>query len=130
MLILTIRTDKSEAEIGLFMGEKQLAYEAWLAHRQLAETIHTKMEKILRSQNKSWRNLEGIICYKGPGSFTGLRIGLSVSNALAGSLGIPVVAESDEQWISSGIKRLLDGQSDKVALPEYGTAVYTTSPKK
>ena len=36
MLILAIRTEKPEAEIGLFDDEKKLAYETWEAHRQLA----------------------------------------------------------------------------------------------
>ncbi len=49
MIILTIRTDKPEAEIGLYDGEQQLAYEMWSAHRQLAETIHTKIKELLDS---------------------------------------------------------------------------------
>ena len=81
MLILTIRTDKPEAEIGLFEDNKQLAYEMWQAHRELSDTIHKKIEKLLKSQKKDWQNIDGIVCFKGPGSFTGLRIGLTVGNA-------------------------------------------------
>jgi hypothetical protein len=36
MLILTIRTDKPEAEIGLFSDKDKLDYVIWQAHRQLA----------------------------------------------------------------------------------------------
>ena len=38
----------------------------------------------------SWDVLEGIEVETGPGSFTGLRVGVSVANALGYSLGIPV----------------------------------------
>lgn len=82
MLILTIRTDKPEAEIGLCNGDKQLAYETWQAHRLLAETLHRKVEDLLASQSKTVDDIEGLVGFQGPGSFTGLRIGLSVVNAL------------------------------------------------
>ena len=74
MIILTIRTDNPEAEIGLYENEKQLAYKTWQAHRSLAETIHIKIKELLNEANKSLDDIEGIACFKGPGSFTGLRI--------------------------------------------------------
>jgi tRNA threonylcarbamoyladenosine biosynthesis protein TsaB len=130
MLIITIRTDKPKAEIGLFNNQDQLAYIAWQAHRQLAETIHLKIDELLKSKNRDLHDLRGVIAYQGPGSFTGLRIGLSVANALASSLKIPIVAAKDEAWIKQGIDRLINGQNDKLALPEYGAPVKTTEPRK
>lgn len=127
--MLTLRTDNPEAEIGLYEDNKQLAYLTWQAHRQLAETIHTKIQEMLKKQGKGWQDITGVVVYKGPGSFTGLRIGLSVANALAYSLGIPIVAEQ-EDWIAQGIKRLVAGDSDRIAKPEYGAPVHITLPKK
>lgn len=129
MLILTIRTDNPEAEIGLYDGQTQLRYEVWHAHRELSSTIHSKIEQSLQSQGKTWNDVEGIVCFKGPGSFTGLRIGLTVGNALADGLGIPIVAEKDA-WIEQGIECLLRGDRDPLALPEYGSPAHTTKPKK
>ncbi len=129
MIVLTIRSDKPEAEIGLFDNDKPLAYETWLAHRQLAETIHTKIRDLLKSQKKDWPDVGGIICYKGPGSFTGLRIGASVANALAYSLNIPIVGASSKKWIEQGIKRLKNGKNDKQILPKYGSPVHITLPR-
>ena len=130
MIILTIRTDKPEAEIGLYDDQKQLVYETWQAHRQLAETIHHKIDQLLKSNSKKLDQIQGIIVFQGPGSFTGLRIGLSVANALAYSLNVPITAEQKEDWIKLGIKHLLAGRSDKIALPEYGSPVRTTNPRK
>jgi len=130
MIILTIRTDSPEAEIGLFDGQKELAYKKWQAHRQLAETIHQKIEKLLKSQQKDWQDIEGIVAFKGPGSFTGLRIGLSVANALAASLGIPIVGTDNEDWIGSGLSALSGAQNEGVIMPEYGSPVHITAPKK
>lgn len=130
MLILTIRTDKPEAELGLYDGTDQLEYEAWEAHRELSVTIHKKIESLLQSQDKTLHDVQGIVCFKGPGSFTGLRIGLTVANSLAYALKVPVVARTDPQWLEAGITDLLAGQDDHLALPEYGGEVHTTPQKK
>jgi len=129
MLILTIRTDKPESEIGLYDNETQLQYIKWQAHRQLAETIHYQIAKLLQSQGKNWNDLQGLVVFKGPGSFTGLRIGLSVANALSYSLKIPIVADNEKDWIQKGIENLSKGKSEKIATPEYGAPAFTTPPK-
>lgn len=45
---------------------------------------------LLKTENCKLETLEGIEVETGPGSFTGLRVGVSVANALGFSLGIPV----------------------------------------
>ncbi|HET7060217.1 MAG TPA: tRNA (adenosine(37)-N6)-threonylcarbamoyltransferase complex dimerization subunit type 1 TsaB [Candidatus Saccharimonadales bacterium] len=129
MLILTIRTDKPEAEIGLFNDDRQLAYEVWQAHRQLAETIHIKIKELLESQDCSLNGLNAIAVFKGPGSFTGLRIGVTVANALADSLTIPIIGATGTNWIQVSIKELRAGKNDKLVIPEYGSPPHITKPK-
>jgi tRNA threonylcarbamoyladenosine biosynthesis protein TsaB len=130
MIVLTLRTDKPEAEIGLYDGTTQLAYEVWTAHRALAETLHSKIEALLQSQQKTWSDIQGLACYQGPGSFTGLRIGLTVANALAYSYDLPVVAEQDPDWLETARKRLENGESDHRVQPYYGADAHITPPKK
>jgi tRNA threonylcarbamoyladenosine biosynthesis protein TsaB len=48
------------------------------------------IEKILKKNNLGFKDLKGIDVETGPGSFTGIRVGVSVANALGFSLGIPV----------------------------------------
>jgi tRNA threonylcarbamoyladenosine biosynthesis protein TsaB len=130
VLILTIRTDKPEAELGLFQGSDKLVYSTWPAHRQLAETIHSKIKELLESQQYRLQDIEGIAVFKGPGSFTGLRIGISVANTLADSLMLPIVAGSGEAWIGQTTTRLEKGENEEIALPEYGAPARTTKQKK
>lgn len=130
MLILTIRTDKPEAEIGLFEGQKKLDYIVWMAHRELSVTLHRKIEELLSSKRVKLEELRGIVGFSGPGSFTGLRIGLSVANALAYGLNIPIVSAKGETWVEDGIKRLMKSENQKLALPEYGSPVHITVQRK
>lgn len=130
MLILTLRTDKPEAEIGLYEDRAQLEYAVWQAHRELSITIHRKIDEILSRHGKRLSDLQGIVGFAGPGSFTGLRIGLTVANTLAYGLDIPVVATQDPKWLEQGVERLLNHQPDKLALPVYGAEAHITQPKK
>jgi len=130
MLLLTIRTDNPEAEVGLFDGEKRLGYETWPAHRALSITIHQKIEDLLRAHSKNLTDIEGIVGFQGPGSFTGLRIGLTVADTLAYGLQVPIVATMSEEWIQKGIALLHAGEDDKIALPHYGAPVHITQQKR
>jgi tRNA A37 threonylcarbamoyladenosine modification protein TsaB len=146
MIILAIRTDKPEGELYLYKDAKKPAEIKWQAHRQLAETIHEQINKILNPDKKlldkssnfngvgksryTLSDIEGIVVFKGPGSFTGLRISHSVANALAYAQNIPIVARSGGKWLEQGIKDLQGGQNEKIVTPEYGVSPKTTSPKK
>jgi len=152
MIILTLRTDRPEAELALYENEVELAKLTWQAHRQLADTIHLKLQELLISvkasrldlsservkystcerykSSNSINEIQGIVCFKGPGSFTGLRIGLSVANALAHGNDLPIVARSGKDWLVGGISDLLSGQNDHLALPEYDRPAATSNPKK
>jgi tRNA threonylcarbamoyladenosine biosynthesis protein TsaB len=129
VIILTIRTDKPEAELALFDGQTQLAEIVWHAHRELAETIHLKIKELLDGQQKTLQHIGGIVAFQGPGSFTGLRIGLSVANALSDGLNVPIVATQSEDWQRTGIERLEKGERDQLAMPEYGAPVHITQQK-
>jgi tRNA threonylcarbamoyladenosine biosynthesis protein TsaB len=130
MLLLTIRTDNPDAEVGLYDDQSQLEYEVWYAHRELSVTLHQKIQAVLAKYSKTLADIEGIVGFAGPGSFTGLRIGLTVANTLSYGLQIPIVGVQGEDWIAKGIGRIVAGEQDDIALPEYGAPVHITQQKK
>jgi tRNA threonylcarbamoyladenosine biosynthesis protein TsaB len=129
MIILTLRTDKPDSELGLYEDTMQLAYFTWPAHRILAETIHAKMQELLKVQSKQLADINGFVVYKGPGSFTGLRIGVSVANTLADAKQLPIVSETGENWLKQGIDRLQAGENERLVRPLYGAEPHITKPK-
>lgn len=130
MIILTIRTDRPKAEVGLFEDGKKLEYYTWTAHRQLSETIHTKIEALLKSQGKDWHDIGGIVCFQGPGSFTGLRIGLTVGNSLSANLDVPIAGGKGLRWIKKGTAELKKEPNKRLVMPDYGRSPHITRPKK
>lgn len=130
-MILGIRTDKPEAELYLYKDQVLIDSLMWQAHRELSGTLLSKIDKLLSSNAVQKNDLAGIIAYQGPGSFTGLRIGLSVANTLAYSLNIVVVAVSGENWQKKALAELRQQQDyNRPATPLYGSEAHITQPRK
>lgn len=130
-MILTLRTDKPLAELSLLQSDGAIVAEyEWQAHRQLADTLLAKIKELLASQHIDFGQLEAIAIFKGPGSFTGLRIGVTVANALGYSLQKPVIGTTGEDWRQNAASRFRSGDFDAIVLPEYGAEAHITLPKK
>ena len=61
---------------------------------QHAERLHVLIDEILRDSGTDRRDLTAVAVGKGPGSFTGLRIGTSAAKGICTGLDIPLVAPS------------------------------------
>lgn len=103
---------------------------SWEAGRQLSNNIFNYFEEILKEKNASWQDISGIGVFKGPGSYTGLRIGLTVANTLADSLGISIVGGQGDDWQQQSISRLEKSENDQIVMPDYGGEAHITSPRK
>ncbi|MCW1908423.1 MAG: tRNA (adenosine(37)-N6)-threonylcarbamoyltransferase complex dimerization subunit type 1 TsaB [Candidatus Saccharibacteria bacterium] len=130
MIILTIKSDQETAHVGLFDDERLLSSHDWQAGRQLAETLHSVILDQLSSAKLQLESIQGIVGFLGPGSFTGLRIGLTTVNTLAYALDIPAIGAAGPDWEVQGIRKLLAGEHVTQILPEYGAPVHITLPKK
>lgn len=66
-----------------------------------SEGIIPAIDEVLKKAKSTLADLTGVFVIKGPGSFTGLRVGLSVANQFAHQLKIPIVGlRTDEWWLS------------------------------
>lgn len=102
----------------------------WQADRGLAKGLLKWLEEQLSSEGKTLAEITGIGAFAGPGSFTGLRIGLTVVNTLGDGLGVPVVGARGDGWQDSAVARLEKGENDKIVLPYYGSDANITTPRK
>ena len=128
-MILLLDTSTPECRLSLIEGDWRYD-DTWEANRELAKGLLSYLQSQLEAQQKTWKDLTGLGVFKGPGSFTGLRIGITVLNTVSYSEGIPIVGETGEDWREKALQRLANDESDKVVLPEYGGEANITQPRK
>ena len=124
-MILALRTDGPTTHIGLLPGELT----TWESQRRLADEFLGRIRDLMKDQDKTINDLTGIIVFSGPGSFTSLRIGHTIANALAESLNIPIVGVQGDDWLNSGQKELATAKSGQPVWPLYGAEANVTRPK-
>lgn len=123
--------DTSTPECKLSFQEGDWRYDtSWEAGRGLAKGLLEFLENELKSQGKTWSDVSGLAVFKGPGSFTGLRIGITVMNTLADANGWPIVGVTGDGWQQGAVSRLGAGETDGIVLPEYGGEANITTPRK
>ncbi len=128
-MILLLDTSTSACKIVLIDGDSRSEHE-WEAGRQLSRGLLKWLEDKLEDERKTWQDLKGLGVFCGPGSFTGLRIGLTVMNTLSDSLNIPIVGVRGDNWKDEALDYLGKGQNDRIALPFYGSDAHITTPRK
>ena len=128
-MILLLDTATPECFLVLVDGEQRFI-SRWQADRELARGLLGFLESALASHGKQFSDITAIGAHTGPGSFTGLRIGLTVLNTLADGLSVPIVGESGEEWEQRVMERLRRGENQRSLLPYYGSEAHITSPRK
>lgn len=128
-MILLLNTSTGVCELRIIDGTQQ-ATKQWQAERQLARGLHEFIRSCLQERGKDGNDISAIGVFRGPGSFTGLRIGITVMNTLADSLSVPIVGTSGSDWGLEAQKRIEAGDNDRVVLPEYGSDANITKPRK
>ena len=128
---MIILWDSSTMNVKLIVvsGDVSTAYE-WEAGRSLAKDMLAFMRDKLAMHDATFRDIHSIGVFRGPGSFTGLRIGMTVLNTLADTLDIPIVGEVGDAWQSRALQHIAEGKNDSIVLPEYGGDAHITKPRK
>ncbi len=91
--ILCIETATTNCSVAIAHNGKTLAvkedYNGSYSH---AEKLHLFIQEILEENNLKLSNLDAVAISTGPGSYTGLRIGVSAAKGLCFSLDIPLIS--------------------------------------
>jgi tRNA threonylcarbamoyladenosine biosynthesis protein TsaB len=133
-MILALHAAGPISEFWLYKGPalKPKAHQQWESGRRLADELLPQLQDFLIANDAEWSDLTGIIIFSGPGSFTSLRIGHTVANALADSLQIPVAGAIGDDWAKTAIAALATpaaaGPPGRPALPHYGAEANITPP--
>lgn len=96
MLIVAIDTASLESAIALLEGgdpshpAKILGEESWHSNRNESERVLPGLDRLLKEAGKSWEDVGGVFVVRGPGSYTSLRVGITIANTIAWIRKIPM----------------------------------------
>lgn len=91
--LLCIETATTNCSVAIALNGKILAVkEDYNNNYSHAEKLHLFIQDILEENNLQLSNLDAVAISKGPGSYTGLRIGVSAAKGLCFSLDIPLIS--------------------------------------
>src|ERR1700679_2314141 len=96
-MLLGLNTCGSTASVALGLAAAdniKILSTASLAVRTYSARLVPEIAALLESRHATLRDIEAIVVVNGPGSFTGIRVGLSTAKGLAEGRGIPLIAVS------------------------------------
>jgi tRNA threonylcarbamoyladenosine biosynthesis protein TsaB len=89
---LAIETATQKGSLSLFKGEDEIGSWTGDDRRALSSALIPMISKLLSENDLTPGDLELVAVSAGPGSFTGIRVGMSAAKALQTALGIPAIA--------------------------------------
>ena len=100
-LALALDTATRHPTLALFDGAGMLGgVRQWASQHRHGEELLQRLDELLGAANARPADLEAVVVGLGPGSFTGLRIGLATAKTIAYSLNVPVVGVSTTEALA------------------------------
>ncbi|WP_282016186.1 tRNA (adenosine(37)-N6)-threonylcarbamoyltransferase complex dimerization subunit type 1 TsaB [Marinifilum flexuosum] len=107
-LLLNIETSTAICSVALGKDGKLLALKENKEGMKHASHLTVFIENILKENNLSTADLDGVAISMGPGSYTGLRIGVSTAKGICYGAGIPLIAVSTLQSMTKALQNNSD----------------------
>lgn len=104
--LLGIDTSSRKMRLGLTFGGDRLVQSDEESERTHGQLIIKKIGELFQSASLEPSALEGIIVCTGPGSFTGLRIGLAAAKGMVMALDIPLVSVTVFEIAAARLKQI------------------------
>lgn len=114
-LILNLETSTKNCSVALAENGQVLSLIEESSDQYIhSEKLHNFIEKALKQAGKTADQLEAVAVGKGPGSYTGLRIGVSAAKGFCFALDVPLISEDGLQILVSDFVK-----NQKVARGEF-----------
>jgi tRNA threonylcarbamoyladenosine biosynthesis protein TsaB len=114
--LLHLETSSTVCSVALSQGRELIALKEINEGFSHAENLHLFVADVINQANLNFEDLNGIAVSKGPGSYTGLRIGVSAAKGYALSLEIPLISVDTLQTMAYSVKKTI-GNTAGVLIP-------------
>ncbi len=125
--LLILETSGRIGQVGLALGSRLLAWRRLDEARRHARDLAPSVADLLREQQWKPREVQAVVVSRGPGSYTGLRVGIMSAKTFAYATGCALVAADTFAAIAANtpaavdtVEVLADAQQGKVYVQRYG----------
>jgi tRNA threonylcarbamoyladenosine biosynthesis protein TsaB len=102
-MILNIDTSTNVCSVALTEGNEVLAHKMILGTNEHASKLTVLIESMLKEKHVVMSELKAVAVSSGPGSYTGLRIGISTAKGICYALSLPLIAVGTLDIIAQGL---------------------------
>jgi tRNA threonylcarbamoyladenosine biosynthesis protein TsaB len=109
MTILAI--DTSNYSLGVALLEENMVLGEYITNLKKNHSVRIMpaIQTLMKDCDRTPKDITKIVVAKGPGSYTGVRIGVTIAKTMAWSLKIPLVGVSSLEILAAGTGRYFDG---------------------
>lgn len=136
-VILNLETATKNCSVGISRDGQTIALVELATEKYVhSEKLHQFIQDALAQANSTFAELDAVAVSNGPGSYTGLRIGISAAKGMCFALGIPMIALNTNDILVSSIKpkrnqakflSVIDARRDEVFARTYDSTKKPTS---
>lgn len=116
-VILSIDTSTSICSVAIHQHESLLVESDLHIEKSHSGSLNKLIEELLMHSDLKMKDLSAIAVSSGPGSYTGLRIGMSTAKGLCYALDIPLIGVSSLKAMALQVKRYLNPQEENLFIP-------------
>lgn len=133
MIVLALDTCLSACSAAVLDGERVLARASEPMTRGHQERLAPLVAEVMEAAGLAFSQLERIGVTVGPGSFTGLRVGLAFAQGLAAALGVPLAGVGTLEALAAEggaglVFAAIDARRDQVYLQAFSDGVALSAP--
>lgn len=134
--ILLINTALQEASVGIAIDGKLIAQIGNSIQKDHASFLHPAIQAICKKNGITLKNLKAVSVINGPGSYTGLRVGLSAAKGFCYANQLPLICINTLEWMAFGnheqasdlIVPMIDARRMEVFTAVYSKQMHLVSP--
>lgn len=115
-MILSIETATPVCSVALFDGSNVVGLLESVEVNAHSRILHVLIDKLLKESGTDVNSLDAVAVSKGPGSYTGLRIGVSAAKGICYAKDIPLISVNTLKGMAFGMRSLLDSYDQKTLL--------------
>ncbi|MBQ1894158.1 MAG: tRNA (adenosine(37)-N6)-threonylcarbamoyltransferase complex dimerization subunit type 1 TsaB [Clostridiales bacterium] len=119
MLILACDTSNTTCCAGVYDDGREIAYEVSFEMRTHSETFMPLLHRVMEKAGIRHSDLDAYAICVGPGSFTGIRIGLSAVKGMSAASGVPCIAVSSTEALARSVTNVVHPEERTILVPAF-----------